>query len=80
LSREIFGFPDRKVFHKQGKVVFAIAGGTIENFSEAAFFGSLNRAAGDGDLLIISADTIDGVPSDEVEKTLTHKYNNPDLR
>jgi uncharacterized SAM-dependent methyltransferase len=59
LSIEIFGFPDREVFHKQGKVVFAIAGGTIGNFSEAAFFLSLNRAAGDGDLLIISADTID---------------------
>jgi hypothetical protein len=71
---------DRELFHKDGNVVFAITGGTIGNFSEAAFFRSLNRAAEDGDLLIVSADTIDDVPSDDVVKGLTHKYDNPDLR
>lgn len=71
---------DRELFHKHGKAVFAITGGTIGNFSEAAFFRSLGRAAEDGDLLIISADTVDGVPSDSVEKTLIQKYNNPALR
>jgi len=71
---------DRAIFHERGNAVFAITGGTIGNFSEVTFFRSLDRAAEDGDLLIISADTIDGVPSHDVEKTLTHKYNNSDLR
>lgn len=71
---------DRELFHKNGRAVFAITGGTIGNFSEAAFFHSLDRAAEDGDLLIISADTIDEAPSEDVETALTHKYDNRDLR
>jgi hypothetical protein len=70
----------RELFHQQGKVIFAITGGTIGNFSEVAFFHSLNRAADDGDLLIVSADTLDGMPQHAVEDTLISKYNNPDLR
>ena len=57
-----------------------ITGGTIGNFSEALFFRSLDHAAVDGDLLIVSADTIDGLPSGSVERVLTDKYDNPDLR
>jgi hypothetical protein len=72
---------DRDLFHKNdGRVVFAITGGTIGNFSEATFFHSLDRAAEIDDLLVISADTIDNVPSGDVEATLTHKYDNRDLR
>jgi hypothetical protein len=70
----------REQFHQQGKVIFGITGGTIGNFSEETFFRSLDRAADDGDLLIVSADTIDGLPADAVEKTLTRKYDHPDLR
>jgi hypothetical protein len=70
----------REQFHRQGRVIFGITGGTIGNFSEGAFFRSLDRAADDGDLLIVSADTIDELPSDAIEKMLTAKYDHPDLR
>lgn len=44
------------------------------------FFRSLDHAAADGDVLIVSADTIDGLPADAIERILTDKYDNPDLR
>jgi hypothetical protein len=71
---------DRKYFHEHGKVIFGITGGTVGNFSEAAFFRSLDHASEPDDLLVISADTIDGIPSNELDRTLIHKYNHPDFR
>jgi len=70
----------REFFHEHGSVIFAITGGTIGNFSESAFFHSLDRVADDGDLLIVSADTIDGLPQHDAEDMLIKKYDNPDLR
>jgi uncharacterized SAM-dependent methyltransferase len=70
----------RELFHEQGKVVFGITGGTLGNLSEETFFRSLDTASDDGDLLIVSADTIDDLPSDTVARRLTDKYDNPALR
>ncbi|HLK48190.1 MAG TPA: L-histidine N(alpha)-methyltransferase, partial [Bryobacteraceae bacterium] len=70
----------RNLFHQSGKVIFAITGGTIGNFREGVFFRSLDQAAEDGDLLIVSADTIDGMEAKAIERTLLGKYDNPGLR
>jgi Histidine-specific methyltransferase, SAM-dependent len=70
----------REEFHEQGKAIFALTAGTIGNLSETAFFTSLNQAAAPGDLLVLTADTIDGAPSDETAKTLTSKYNHDEFR
>jgi len=66
--------------HQNGNVIFGVTGGTIGNVSEATFFNSLNRASENGDLLILSADTIDGLPSATAQRTLIGKYNHPDFR
>jgi hypothetical protein len=66
-------------FHEHGNAIFAITGGTIGNFSEKAFFGSLDRVASPGDLLVVSADTIDELSRRDKE-VLINKYNNADLR
>jgi hypothetical protein len=70
---------DQERFHKRGNVVFGITGGTIGNFSEAKLFDSLDRIALRNDLLIISADTVDGV-SDKEKEEVREKYDNPALR
>jgi Histidine-specific methyltransferase, SAM-dependent len=70
---------DRSRFHHDGGVIFAITGGTIGNLSETRFFDSLGRAANAGDLLIVSADTLDDLSDDE-KRQLLGKYNNQALR
>lgn len=70
---------DRKQLHEHGKVIFAITGGTIGNLSESAFFRSLGHVAASGDLLIVSADTIDQL-SKKDQDALEGKYDNDDLR
>jgi hypothetical protein len=77
---DILKLPAQKaaLFHSQGSVIFAITGGTIGNLSEAAFFRSLNRMSLPGDLLVVSADTIDGLSLEE-ERALIRKYSNTDL-
>jgi hypothetical protein len=77
---DILKLPAQKaaLFHRQGSVIFAITGGTVGNLSEAAFFRSLNRVSRPGDLLVVSADTIDDLSLEE-ERALIGKYNNTDL-
>jgi hypothetical protein len=81
IRRDVVNMPsdDREKFHRCGSVIFAITGGTIGNLSEAAFFRSLNRVAKSGDLLVVSADTIDGLSVADQEE-LIGKYDNQDLR
>ena len=67
-------------FHKHGPAVFGITGGTIGNFSEFAFFKSLERVSSDGDLLIVSAESVDGSEGGEIEKALKRKYDHSDMR
>jgi hypothetical protein len=80
IRDDILKLPAQKaaLFHRQGSVIFTITGGTIGNLSEAAFFRSLNRVARPGDLLVVSADTIDDLSIEE-ERALIDKYNNADL-
>jgi hypothetical protein len=67
-------------FRRGGSAVFAITGGTIGNVSEQAFVNSVDAISHPGDLLIISADTIDGASSSIVEKDLLKKYDHPGMR
>ena len=69
-----------EVFRRDGATLFAITGGTIGNLREMKFFRSLDRIAEPGDLLIVSADTVDGLPPDEVREELQHKYNHEEMR
>ncbi|MBI2408848.1 MAG: L-histidine N(alpha)-methyltransferase [Gemmatimonadetes bacterium] len=69
-----------EVFHREGPTLFAITGGTIGNLSEMKFFRSLNRIAEPRDLLIVSADTVDGLPPNEVKEELERKYNHEEMR
>ena len=66
-------------FHTHGNVIFAITGGTIGNFHEQTFFRSLDGIARFGDLLVVSADTLDDLTTEDIN-ALKNKYNNPDLR
>jgi hypothetical protein len=68
-----------KLFHQHGSVIFAITGGTIGNFSEERFFRSLHRVAQPGDLIVVSADTVDEF-SQQDEAALISKYDNHALR
>ncbi len=70
----------RGFFHRQGNVIFGMTGGTIGNLREQLFFRSLDNVASDGDVLILSADTIDGLSPEAIERMLNGKYNHPDLR
>jgi hypothetical protein len=69
----------RQDFRRTGTVIFGMTGGTIGNLSEKAFFSSLNSVSDEGDLLILSADTIDDIPDEEVEGILAGKYDNEDM-
>ncbi|MFZ1990656.1 MAG: L-histidine N(alpha)-methyltransferase, partial [Alphaproteobacteria bacterium] len=53
------------LFRSGGSAVFAITGGTIGNLSEIEFFRSLNAVSEPGDLLVLSADTLDGMTTDQ---------------
>jgi hypothetical protein len=70
----------REEFHKQGPVVFTLTAGTIGNLSESAFFTSLNQASSDGDLFVLTADTIEGPLSDDAKNELIGKYSHSALR
>lgn len=65
-------------FHQHGSVLFAITGGTIGNLPEKRFFDSLNRASRSGDLLIVSADTLDNVSAMPID-TLAQRYKIPEF-
>lgn len=69
-----------EVFRREGTTLFAITGGTIGNLSEMKFFRSLNRIAEPHDLLIVSADTVDGLPPAEVREELERKYDHEEMR
>jgi hypothetical protein len=69
-----------EVFRRQGPTLFAITGGTIGNLSEMKFFRSLNRIAEARDLLIVSADTVDGLPANDIRQDLARKYNHEEMR
>jgi hypothetical protein len=69
-----------EVFRRDGATLFAITGGTIGNLSELKFFRSLNRIAEPHDLLIVSADTVDGLPPAEVRAELERKYDHEEMR
>jgi len=81
VHRDILSFNkrDNDRLHEHGAVVFAITGGTIGNLSEAAFFRSLDQVAVRGDMLVMSADTIDELSSED-QRILVSKYDNQDLR
>jgi hypothetical protein len=68
------------LFHPNGASIFAITGGTIGNLSEEAFFRALDGVSNEGDLLVVSADTLDGLDHGEVERILKKKYDHPDMR
>lgn len=75
----------RNVFRRAGgQVLFAITGGTIGNLKEGSFFTALERVADSGDLLILSADTVDAsAVADalaETERYIEGKYNNREMR
>jgi hypothetical protein len=67
------------MFHPNGTSIFAITGGTIGNLSEEAFFRALEGVSDDGDLLVVSADTLDGLDLDDVERMLKKKYDHADV-
>jgi hypothetical protein len=67
-------------FQRNGRSVFAITGGTIGNLSEYKFFQSIQKIATLGDLLIVSADTVDELPQEDLEKRLRTKYDNPEMQ
>jgi hypothetical protein len=68
------------IFNRNGPALFAITGGTIGNLSERMFFHSLNQIAQTGDLLIISADTVDDISADRLKSELAEKYDHPDMQ
>lgn len=68
------GAQSHPVWDPNSRKLFAITGGTIGNLSEQSFFESLNGIAGSGDLLIVSADTLDGIDQESLVKGLTEKY------
>lgn len=68
------------IMHRTGPAVFAITGGTIGNLSEHTFFRSLNQVAQSGDLLIVSADTVDDIPPEKLKVQLTRKYKHADMQ
>ena len=70
---------EAELFHETGNVLFCITAGTIGNLDESAFFRALGRVSVPGDLLVISADTIDD-PSPHDEGDVSRKYDNSALR
>jgi hypothetical protein len=81
-ERDILKMTDRQreEFHKQGPAVFTLTAGTIGNLSESAFFASLNQASSDGDLFVLTADTIEGPVSNETKNELIGKYSHSAFR
>lgn len=61
-------------------VIFGMTGGTIGNLNEAEFFNSLSGVARAGDLLILSADTLEDIPLSEAGPALIKKYNHGEVR
>lgn len=61
-----------------GRTLFGITGGTIGNLSEKRFFERLRRTAREGDLLIISADCLDGDAEHAVK--LKAKYDHQEMQ
>jgi hypothetical protein len=72
VCREIFGGETRKLF--------VIAGGTIGNVSERAFFESVNRVAHTNDLMVVSAETFDEGDLSETKTILRQKYDHADMQ
>jgi hypothetical protein len=70
----------RSTFRNGGGAVFGITGGTIGNLGEQDFFDSLDAVSEPGDLLFVSADTLDNMPIDSLESDLITKYNNSAMR
>lgn len=68
------------LFSRKGNAVFTIAGGTIGNLRELTFFRSLAVVARAGDLLVVSADTVDDMSAEEMEQVLTKKYDHAQVR
>jgi hypothetical protein len=48
--------------------------------SETSLFQSLDHVAEDGDILFIGAETVDGIPSVDVQETIRKKYDSRELR
>lgn len=70
----------REMYRKSGSsIIFAITGGTIGNVSEQAFFNSLASVSEPGDLLILSAETLDGTEPDDLNHIL-RKYDHGDVQ
>lgn len=70
----------RATFRREGGgVLFAITGGTIGNLKEGGLFAAIERVAGQGDLLIISADTVDESAPEDNEHELIAKYKNEEM-
>lgn len=63
-----------------GNTLFAMTGGTLGNMSEAAMFSSLNAISQVGDLLVLSAGTIDSGSIADARGELVRKYNHPDMQ
>jgi len=76
---DVQGMEQLDVFSRgAGRTLFAITGGTIGNLSETRFFERLGRVARDDDLLIISADCLDGTAG-HAEKLIS-KYNHSEMQ
>ncbi|MFN2400641.1 MAG: L-histidine N(alpha)-methyltransferase, partial [Gemmatimonadaceae bacterium] len=71
--------PCRPHIRSGGSVLFGMTGGTIGNLSEKAFFRSLELVSEEGDLLILSADTLDGLDKNDLDQSLTKKYSVPEI-
>jgi hypothetical protein len=61
-------------------VVFGLTGGTLGNLNEEQFFESLNSVAHNGDLLILSADTLEDGPLMGIKRELIEKYDHAEMR
>lgn len=76
---DVQGMERLNVFSRgTGRTLFAITGGTIGNLSEKRFFDRLDRIACEGDLLIISADCLDGAAGHAAK--LIAKYDHREMQ
>lgn len=76
---DVQGMEGLDVFSRgPGCTLFAITGGTIGNLSERRFFQRMGRVAQEGDLLIISADCLDGETGHAAK--LIAKYNHREMQ
>ena len=71
---------ESKVIRQSGNVIFGITGGTIGNLHEGRFFNRLGEVSKHGDILILSADTLEPNATDAARNQVLQKYDNQEVR